>query len=80
MIKKIGHNYTRDPYPWDGAEILSHSASWTCCGMNLPATYFSCPMCEKERNPGREAGIGRPLDSDGFEIGGVAVAAGQCPE
>jgi len=50
MSKKIGHNYERDPYPWDGAEKLANSAEWTCCNMTLPATYFVCPICEKERN------------------------------
>jgi hypothetical protein len=49
MSKKIGHNYTRDPYPWDGAEKLASSAEWTCCTMPLPSTYFICPICEKDR-------------------------------
>lgn len=49
MAKKIGHNYNRDPYPWDGAEILASSAPWTCCNMNLPSTFFTCPICDKER-------------------------------
>lgn|GEM_PF-1286679 len=55
MTKKIGHDYSRDPYPWDGAETLAGSASWTCCGMNLPPTYLTCPMCERERDADREA-------------------------
>ena len=50
MPKKIGHNYERDPYPWDGAEKLNCSAEWTCCGMKLPATYYLCPICDKERD------------------------------
>jgi hypothetical protein len=49
MATKIGHDYNRDPYPWDGAETLSRSAAWTCCEMNLPATYITCPICGKER-------------------------------
>lgn len=56
MPKKIGHNYERDPYPWDGAEKLAHSKEWTCCGMKLPGTFYSCPICEKER----------VLDADSF--------------
>lgn len=51
MPHKIGYNAIKDPYPWDGAEVLSNAAAWTCCGMNLPATYSLCPMCEKRRNP-----------------------------
>jgi hypothetical protein len=50
MSKKIGHNYERDPYPWDGAEKLASSAKWTCCDMNHPSTYFICPICEKGRD------------------------------
>jgi hypothetical protein len=50
MPHKIGYNATRDPYPWDGAEVLASAAAWTCCGMNLPATYSLCPMCEKKRD------------------------------
>jgi hypothetical protein len=50
MSKKIGHNYTRDPYPWDGAEKLAGSAEWMCCDMNLPSTFCICPICEKERD------------------------------
>jgi len=50
MSKKIGHNYERDPYPWDDAGKLAGSADWTCCNMSLPATYFICPACEKERD------------------------------
>jgi hypothetical protein len=50
MSKKIGHNYDRDPYPWDGAEKLANSAEWTCCDMNLPSTFYICPICEKDRN------------------------------
>ena len=54
MSKKIGHNYERDPYPWDAAKNRTGSAEWTCCGMSLPATFYICPICEKER----------PLDTD----------------
>jgi hypothetical protein len=50
-LSKIGYNAIRDPYPWDGAEVLANAAAWTCCGMNLPATYSLCPMCEKRRDP-----------------------------
>jgi hypothetical protein len=50
MSKKIGHNYSRDPYPWDDAEKRASSAQWTCCDMKLPATFFICPICEAERN------------------------------
>jgi hypothetical protein len=50
MSNKIGHNYSRDPYPWDGAEKLAHSANWTCCDMKLPPTFLICPICEKERD------------------------------
>jgi hypothetical protein len=50
MSNKIGHNYSRDPYPWDGAEKLAISAKWTCCDMKLPATFHICPICEKERS------------------------------
>jgi hypothetical protein len=50
MSKKIGHNYERDPYPWDNAKKLAKSSEWTCCGMNLPATFYVCPICEKERS------------------------------
>jgi hypothetical protein len=50
MSKKIGHNFSRDPYPWDDAERSVISANWTCCDMNLPVTFFICPMCEKERD------------------------------
>lgn len=50
MTRKIGQHHHKDPYPWDGAEKLSFSAEWTCCGMKLPSTYFICPMCEKERD------------------------------
>lgn len=52
MAKKIGHNYERDPYPWDTAKKHGNSAEWTCCGMNLPATFHICPICEKERGSG----------------------------
>jgi hypothetical protein len=51
MSKKIGHDYNRDPYPWDGPEKLSFSADWTCCDMVLPSTYYICPTCEKDRKP-----------------------------
>lgn len=57
MTKKIGHSYIRDPYPWDGAETLAGSASWRCCGMNLPATYLTCPMCERERGTPPDDGV-----------------------
>lgn len=50
MPKKIGHNFSRDPYPWDDAEKLASSAGWTCCDMKLPLTFYVCPMCEKERD------------------------------
>ena len=50
MSKKIGHNYERDPYPWDSSKKLASAAEWECCGMNLPATFYICPICEKERN------------------------------
>lgn len=50
MSKKIGHNYERDPYPWDGAEKLASSEEWTCCGLNLSAAFYICPICEKERD------------------------------
>jgi len=60
MTKKAGHNPTRDPYPWDGAETLAGAAAWTCCGMHLPATYCTCPMCEKERDASGEAGEDGP--------------------
>ena len=50
MSKKIGHNYNRDPYPWDGAEKLASIVKWTCCDMDLPSTFYICPICEKERN------------------------------
>jgi len=50
MSKKIGHNHARDPYPWDAAEKLAGSAKWSCCDMNLPSTYYNCPICDKERD------------------------------
>jgi len=50
MVRKLGHNQTRDPYPWDGAETLSNAAAWTCCDMNLPATFLRCPICDRERD------------------------------
>jgi len=50
MPHKIGFNAIRDPYPWDGAEVLANAAAWSCCGMNLPATYCLCPVCEKRRD------------------------------
>jgi hypothetical protein len=49
MAKKTGHNYSRDPYPWDEAKTSSNSASWACCDMNLPSTFYLCPICDKER-------------------------------
>lgn len=49
MAKKIGHNYSRDPYPWDGAENLNGATWWECCGMRLPSTFLVCPICDKER-------------------------------
>jgi hypothetical protein len=49
MSKKIGHNYSRDPYPWDEANMPAKSTEWNCCDMKLPATFFICPMCGKER-------------------------------
>ena len=54
MPKKIGHNYERDPYPWDGAEKLAGSAKWTCCDMELPSTFYLCPICGKERELGAD--------------------------
>jgi hypothetical protein len=50
MSQKIGHNYSRDPYPWDDSERSAISTNWTCCAMILPKTFFICPMCEKERD------------------------------
>jgi hypothetical protein len=50
MAKKIGHDYSRDPYPWDIAKSRANSASWTCCDMDLPSTYSLCPICDKERD------------------------------
>lgn len=50
MVKKIGHNYERDPYPWDGAERLASAGEWTCCEMKLPSTFYTCPICDKERD------------------------------
>lgn len=49
MAKKIGHNYERDPYPWDSPKVNKRSAEWRCCEMNLPATFYICPICEVER-------------------------------
>lgn len=49
MAGKIGHNYSRDPYPWDGAETLKRSSDWECCDMKLPSTFHVCPICGKER-------------------------------
>ena len=49
MSKKIGHNYSRGPYPWDDAGKLSRPAEWRCCDMNLPNTFYICPICERER-------------------------------
>jgi hypothetical protein len=49
MAKKIGHNYERDPYPWDVAKNSKMPEEWTCCDMKLPATFYICPICEKER-------------------------------
>ena len=57
MPKKIGHNYERDPYPWDGAEKLASSAKWSCCDMELPGTYYTCPICGKERIVGADDGL-----------------------
>jgi len=48
MPQKIGYNAIRDPYPWDGAEVLANAAAWTCCGMNLPATYSLCRCVKKD--------------------------------
>ena len=56
MAKITGHSYTRDPYPWDGAETLAGAAAWTCCDMNLPSTFITCPMCDKERDVKRADG------------------------
>jgi hypothetical protein len=49
MSKKIGHDYNRDPYPWDLSQKHARSAEWTCCDMALPATYNICPACENAR-------------------------------
>jgi hypothetical protein len=49
MSKKIGHDYSRDPYPWDETKKHASSAKWTCCNMNLPSTYYTCPICETDR-------------------------------
>jgi hypothetical protein len=49
MAKKIGHNHERDPYPWDSAHKSKNSSEWSCCDMDLPATFYICPICEKER-------------------------------
>jgi len=54
MANKIGHDYNRDPYPWDGAEKLASSAKWTCCDMELSPTFYVCPMCGKERDFGTD--------------------------
>ncbi len=50
MSKKIGHNYERDPYPWDVANKRKGAEEWSCCDMRLPATFYICPICEKERD------------------------------
>ena len=50
MSKKIGHNYSRDPYPWDDSEKPANSGEWTCCGMKLSRSFYVCPICEKERD------------------------------
>ncbi|MEI6825228.1 MAG: hypothetical protein WCK54_06535 [Desulfuromonadales bacterium] len=50
MVKKIGHDYNRDPYPWDDSEKGASAVHWTCCDMNLPKTFYICPMCERERD------------------------------
>ena len=77
MTKKIGHNYIRDPYPWDGAETLAGSASWACCGMSLPSTYLTCPMCERERGADGESGTGMLPDDDGAaQVGEVTAVSG----
>jgi hypothetical protein len=47
MAKKIGHDYNRDPYPWDESE--KRAVHWSCCEMNLPKTFYICPICERER-------------------------------
>jgi hypothetical protein len=52
MSKKIGHNFSRDPYPWDDSEKPTISVNWTCCDMKLPVTFYICPMCGKERDLG----------------------------
>lgn len=49
MSKKIGHDYNRDPYPWDSAENLTKPAEWSCCDMRLSSKFSSCPICGKER-------------------------------
>jgi len=50
MAKKIGHNHSRDPYPWDEAKNSASSVAWTCCDMKLPTTFYVCPICDKERD------------------------------
>jgi hypothetical protein len=49
MTKKIGHDYSRDPYPWDKSQKLAKSAKWECCNLSVPDSYLICPICEKER-------------------------------
>ncbi len=50
MAKKIGHNHSQDPYPWDEAKNSASSTPWTCCDMKLPTTFYLCPICDKERD------------------------------
>ena len=50
MAKKIGHNHSQDPYPWDEAKNSASSTSWTCCDMKLPATFYLCPICDNKRD------------------------------
>lgn len=64
MVKKAGHDYNRDPYPWDGAETLASAASWTCCDMNLPSTFITCPICDKERDLNADEERGHGDDPD----------------
>jgi hypothetical protein len=50
VAKIIGQHYTRDPYPWDASEKTAGSENWICCDMNLPTTFYICPICERERD------------------------------
>lgn len=54
MPKKIGHDYNRDPYPWDSSEKPASTGEWMCCGMKLPSTFNVCPICEKNKKLAEE--------------------------